>query len=239
MKNIIKLIITVIICSSSFTKVAGQQNFNGTWNWSSTTANFTVVISQVNNTVTGNHCSVSSNGERIDCAESTESSINGTVQGNSLIVTFTSSFSLEKGIAIIRWIDNSSIEWEITQKPKGDYFIPNKVILTKQLISGTFTMQPGVLNFTSSITNNGATVSFYLGFVPNGTLNPMTNYLIANISANCRPSVQRVIRYYGDKTWDITINPNGDMYVKIVCGAGGSCSPLNGAAGFGTITYPL
>ncbi len=243
MKNIIKLFITVIICSSSFTKVAGQQNFNGTWNWSSTTANFTLVISQVNNIVTGNHCSVSDNGERIDCAESTESSINGTVQGNYLTVTFTSSFSMEKGIAIIRWIDNSSIEWEITQKPKGEYFIPNKVILTKQLISGSFTMQPNIMCITSGIANNGATVSFYLAFIPNITMNPMQSYFIANISANCRPSVQKVVRYYGERTWDITINPNGDIYFKILCGPGatGICSPQNtgSGVGFGTITYPL
>ena len=101
-------------------------------------------------------------------------------------------------------------------------------------IYGSFTMQPGFSSITSGINYDGHLVSFYIAFIPDSTMQVGVKYLVANISANCRPSVQQNLTYNGDKTWEITIDPNGDIYFKIIC-----CSSLSGAVSFGTRVYAL
>jgi YD repeat-containing protein len=156
----------------------------------------------------------------------------GTILASQLNSSSTSfSYSYSQGGAM-------TIQCVVTDKQTGISFT-TLTSRTVNYITGSFTMYSGYNHITSSITNYGTYASFYFAFYPSGTMNPMTSYLVANVSANCRPSVQQIIRYYGDKTWDITINPNGDVYFKIICGGGGSCSPLTGGVGFGTITYPL
>lgn len=108
------------------------------------------------------------------------------------------------------------------------------VILYKKNNVGSIICNSNYINITSHISSNGTSASFYFAFVPSSVIMVGTSYLVANISPNCRPSVEQNITYYGDKTWLITIKPNGDMYFKILC-----CSTHYVGAGFGTITYPI
>jgi hypothetical protein len=101
-------------------------------------------------------------------------------------------------------------------------------------LEGSFTMQPGFYNITSCITKYENFVSLYIAFFPYSTMQVGVNYLVANISANCRPLVKQYYKHDGDKSWDITIDPNGDIYFKIKC-----CSSLSGGVGFNYISYPL
>jgi len=99
---------------------------------------------------------------------------------------------------------------------------------------GSFTMQPSFINITSGLIYDGHCVSFYISFIPISTMQIGVKYLVANISANCRPSVQQKLTYNGEKTREITINPNGDIYFKIIC-----CSSSSGGVSFGTRIYAL
>lgn len=83
----------------------------------------------------------------------------------------------------------------------------------------TFAMNPGYTTVTNSITNNGATASFYMVFYSSSTMQPNTNYTIATINGSCRPSVTRTITTtIGGRTWLITIVPTGQMTWKITSG---------------------
>lgn len=131
MKNLIKLMVVLVFCITNLLKVNAQQDFTGVWSLSTEISEFSISINQVNNVITGNHCSISNNGEKIDCAEATETTLVGLVVGDSITLTFDSSFSLEKGTANIKKINSSTIEWKIITKPKGDFYIPMCAILTK------------------------------------------------------------------------------------------------------------
>lgn len=106
----IKLIILLVVCSSAMVNTCAQQNFTGVWRWTSTNATFDLTISQMSNIITGNHCAVFNNGDKIDCAESDITSLNGFIQGDSIVLTFKSAFSLENGNAFVKKINNTTIE---------------------------------------------------------------------------------------------------------------------------------
>ena len=112
---------------------SGQSNFNGEWNLSTKSSDFSLTLNQTNSkSITGQHCSVMYNGDRIDCATDGEKTISGTIQGDSIIVTFMSEYSMTKGKAVIKKVNDKQISWRVIQSPKGIYYIPDEVILTKE-----------------------------------------------------------------------------------------------------------
>ena len=50
----------------------------------------------------------------------------------SVKVTFISQFSQKKGTATITKMNDSTLQWRIITKPKGEYYLPNQMVLKKQ-----------------------------------------------------------------------------------------------------------
>ncbi|MCX6207169.1 MAG: DUF5977 domain-containing protein [Bacteroidetes bacterium] len=85
----------------------------------------------------------------------------------------------------------------------------------------TITMNYGYSSATSSVNNNGSTVSGYIVFYP--TMSAMTAgtmYQIATIGIGCRPSGTRTFSTYaGGRKWTITVYPGGMIYAQIAYGS--------------------
>ncbi len=109
-------------------------NFAGTWSYSTATTEFQLVLSQNKDNVTGGHCSVQRNGNRIDCGvDNTEQSISGIANSSdSVVVNFKSFTSGSKGRAVIKKISPTTIDWKITQKPEGIFYVPVHAVMTLQ-----------------------------------------------------------------------------------------------------------
>jgi hypothetical protein len=92
------------------------------------------LVQSSGNILSGTHCSVQRRGARIDCGlDSLEASISGIVKDSSIvIVTFKSFYGGSSGKATIKKIGNSSIEWKIIEKPKGEFYLPMKAFLNRQ-----------------------------------------------------------------------------------------------------------
>ncbi len=123
---ILFLILNILTC---FLKVNAQNDFTG--NWNSSSSDFTLSIKQIKNKITGSHCSILQNGNRIDCATD-ERTIRGTIHGDSILVVFKSTYSMKSGTAVIKRINDAQIKWEITKKPVGEFYIPTTAILKKE-----------------------------------------------------------------------------------------------------------
>ena len=83
------------------------------------------------------------------------------------------------------------------------------------------TMNYGYSSATSSINNNGTTVSGYLVFYPTmNAMNAGTMYQIATINAGCAPSGTRTFTTYsGGINWTITVYAGGMIYAQIAYGS--------------------
>lgn len=106
--------------------------------------------------------------------------------------------------------------------------------------SGTFTMLPGFNYLTNSIKNYGGYAMFYFVFWPSSYMSVGTSYRVATIGENCWPFAIRVLSFTsGGNTWSVTVNPNGDVYARIVSGSGisGSPYPTNNVVSLGTLVY--
>jgi hypothetical protein len=73
-------------------------------------------------------------GRKVDCAlEDADVTITGTANNSASVkVTFISQFSQNKGTATITKMNDSTIQWRILTKPKGEYYLPNQMVLKKQ-----------------------------------------------------------------------------------------------------------
>lgn len=104
--------------------------------------------------------------------------------------------------------------------------------------SCTFSAAMGTTIATSSITNTGGTVSFYIVFQRNTSMTSGNTYTIASVSSGCRPSVQRTINFSsGGRNWTVTIFPTGQMSWHLLSG-----SPIvnaNSTIGSPTLSYSL
>jgi hypothetical protein len=84
----------------------------------------------------------------------------------------------------------------------------------------TLTMQPGYALPIGGLSSNGTTVSGSLIIIPTVTTLPGVSSYVANVSANCRPTAQRIVTYItGGRTWSIVINTNGNMNFTITSGS--------------------
>lgn len=133
MKILVASFVNVVFaCVFSITATA-QQNFKGTWHWENRESNVSFIFSQIGNKISGVHCCALDSGNHIDCADdSIKSTIHGTVNGASVYISFTSTFSLTKGKAVVKRIDDNTIEWTITKAPDGLFYIPKHVILKRE-----------------------------------------------------------------------------------------------------------
>jgi hypothetical protein len=99
-------------------------------------------------------------------------------------------------------------------------------------------MLSGFSNLSNNILNMGTTASFYISFYPLSDMQPNVSYLIATISASCKPSSNRVFNIDSvmGRSWEITITSYGEMYWKMTRG---TTLPEYFSESTGTLTYNL
>ena len=109
-------------------------DFSGKWHAETATASFDLNLTQIKGRVSGSHCAVQMGGQKIDCAiKDNDVTITGNANNSTSVkVTFISQFSQTKGMATITKMNDSTIEWRIIIKPKGEYYLPNQMVLKKQ-----------------------------------------------------------------------------------------------------------
>ena len=109
-------------------------DFSGKWHAETATATFDLNLTQLKGRISGSHCGVQLVSRKVDCAlEDADVTINGYANNSASVkVTFLSQFSQNKGTATITKMNDSTIQWRILTKPKGEYYLPNKMVLTKQ-----------------------------------------------------------------------------------------------------------
>ena len=108
-----------------------QSPFQGEWYWEDDFNSFTLTLEINQSTAKGTLCSIMQQGNRIDCGDSDESNFIAEVSGNKIVTPFTSYYCNCTGKVEITLIDAAHLKWKITEKPKGDYFIPDEVVLVK------------------------------------------------------------------------------------------------------------
>jgi hypothetical protein len=133
MKQKLVTILFISIVIVGFKSNFNIPDFSGNWHAETATSEFNLNLSQIKNKLSGSHCSVQMNGKKIDCVDDdTELSLFGTIENSStVLVIFTSQFSLKKGTATIKKLSDTTIEWQIVTKPSGEYHIPNRITLKK------------------------------------------------------------------------------------------------------------
>jgi len=108
--------------------------FVGSWDWKEKGKwlEFGIDIKQVADTLKGQLCGITLNGNRVDCAaEDADRSFSVPLpKQNSFICTFTSAYSMEQGTASITF-DGQSLIWKIIKAPNGEYYFPKLARLTK------------------------------------------------------------------------------------------------------------
>lgn len=113
---------------------ADQKNIIGTWNWRSDdkSQEFTIKIKKVSNdSIFGQYCAVSNNGNKLDCDFDDINNIKGLIIGNKIQITFNSFFGAKNGSAEITIFDKY-IEWKVTKSPKGEYYAPQSATLYRK-----------------------------------------------------------------------------------------------------------
>jgi hypothetical protein len=131
------IILFLLLCKAtlvSFSANTPITDFSGKWHAETATAAFDLNLTQIKGRVSGSHCAVQLGGRKMDCAlEDADVTIIGTANNSASVkVTFLSQFSQNKGTATITKMNDSTIQWKILTKPKGEYFLPNQMVLTKQ-----------------------------------------------------------------------------------------------------------
>ena len=106
-----------------------QPGFSLDGHWEDTGTGFMLDLRQDWKNVYGQHSIVAQGGNKIDALEA---SINGSLQGKVATVQFQSSFAANPGTAKITYIDVNTIQWEITDPPQGEYYLPEKATLTRK-----------------------------------------------------------------------------------------------------------
>lgn len=81
--------------------------------------------------IQGYYCSVSRNGNKIDCFDENEKNIFGKVVNDTLHITFNCNWENSKGTAILYLIGDNQLFWKIT-KSQGELYFPNKIKLLKK-----------------------------------------------------------------------------------------------------------
>ena len=120
-----------ILCVSAYAQEPA--NFRGVWDMEETGGlSFGLELSQDGNELSGHHCGITDNADRVDCSLAGEDapSITGSIQGNVAKVRFTSAYSGQIGMAKLT-LSNDSLLWEITAYPNGEYYLPDQAVLIK------------------------------------------------------------------------------------------------------------
>ena len=104
---------------------------SGKWMYETEETSFDLTLKQQDTIVTGSHFSVMLNGNRIDGALDDEETIRGVVKNGKAIVSIKSMYGLGTGKAKLSFVGKDSLYFEFIERPEGESWIPNKVILTR------------------------------------------------------------------------------------------------------------
>ena len=118
----------------SFSAIIPATVFSGKWHAETANTSFDLDLTQVKGRVSGSHCSIQLGGSKVDCVlKGSDVTITGTANNSaSVLVTFISQFSQKPGTATITKMNDSTIQWKILTKPKGEFYIPSQMVLKKQ-----------------------------------------------------------------------------------------------------------
>lgn len=86
---------------------------------------YTIEIEKEKNELIGKYCAIAQKGNRIDCSPEDDFNLDIKFINNHLEVKFYSFYGAEGGKAKIELKDKRLV-WEITETPKGDFYIPKK-----------------------------------------------------------------------------------------------------------------
>jgi len=130
-------ILFLLLCTAalvSFSANISITDFSGKWHAETATASFDLNLTQIKGRVSGSHCAVQMGGQKIDCAiKDNDVTITGNANNSASVkVTFISQFSQKQGTATITKMNDSTIEWRIIIKPKGENYLPNQMVLKKR-----------------------------------------------------------------------------------------------------------
>jgi hypothetical protein len=108
-----------------------QNNFGGNWRSPDENTSFVLFLTQNNSSLTGYHCAIGENGRKIDCANLGELTLQGIIQGDSAIITFTSKYCGKSGVAILKKVNSTTLDWRIQEEPNGIFFLPYRASLNE------------------------------------------------------------------------------------------------------------
>ena len=128
------LFLSVLLSASSF----ASSSFTGVWSGekddteNQPLSTLSLDIKQTQQNISGSYCYISRHGARIDCPDEGESNLSGTLQGDSALVEFNSSFGGKGGKAQLT-INQGVMSWQLLKEPEGgDYTAPVSYILHKE-----------------------------------------------------------------------------------------------------------
>jgi tetratricopeptide (TPR) repeat protein len=113
---------------------AAGKNFNGVWLWKAKDSSYELHLVQKGQKIKGAHFAAIGDGRRCDNQEHpdlTGPSIVGKVVGSKADVQITSSYSDTAGRATMT-LDKGKLRWHVTKKPKGEYWFPDSVVLSRK-----------------------------------------------------------------------------------------------------------
>ena len=130
-------ILLLLLCATALVSFSANKlftDFSGKWYSGSANASFDIKLIQVKGRVSGSHCAIQLGGSKVDCVlKDKDVTITGTANNSASVhVTFISQFSQKKGTASITKINDSTIEWKILTKPKGEYYLPKQMVLRRR-----------------------------------------------------------------------------------------------------------
>lgn len=139
-----KIVSTDIELKSIEQKTTNEENvpIEGKWEWRNNPNNedvpdmlFTLSIQKSNdNEFIAQYCAIAQKGNRIDCSNEKEYNVTGIIKGNKIEATFYSFFDNKKTKANVELIilNKDSIQWQISEQVKFEFYAPIKCILTKK-----------------------------------------------------------------------------------------------------------
>jgi glutaredoxin len=117
-------------------KEGKNTDFSGEWNYenfdnenSLENKTFSLHLNQNKDSITGYYCSLSRNGNRIDCFDEKDENLKGKVDNDTLYIDFTSSFNDKTGKAKL-YFKGKKLYWSIT-KSEGEIYLPSNILLEK------------------------------------------------------------------------------------------------------------
>ena len=127
----------LLMCATalvSFSAIMPATDFSGKWHAESENASFDIKLTQIKGRVSGSHCAIQLGGSKVDCVlKDSDVTITGFANNSASVnITFISQFSQKPGTATITKMNDSTIEWKILTKPKGEFYLPSQMVLKKQ-----------------------------------------------------------------------------------------------------------